>query len=315
MTEKTQGRCQNVAIDQAPSGLWKLGLIFFLLVTGCSASGLPEKKTAHSGPGIIIIDVTDKDIARYGRWPWSRDRHAKALDILNRSDARAVLFDYIFSEEDTRWPDKDRIFSKSIATSKVPVFLPFVFVQEGGREDFPFPVSKIFSSAPEDIIGLDDRMVLPPLKKFQEKAAGVGFINVFPGKDDVLRNLHLVVRWKGSCYPLLDLLIALHLRGISLEEVRYEKGSIHVGSSLIAISPDGSVKPDFGKPFTRYRHFPYSDLLDKKLEEEVRGKLVIMSVRATGLSDFLVTESSNRFPGSEIHAEAVDFILRKLSPR
>ena len=68
----------------------------------------------YSNPGIksndvfeiVIVDVTDKDIAKYGRWPWGRDIHGKALRVLNKCEAKGVFFDYIFSEPDSRWPEK-----------------------------------------------------------------------------------------------------------------------------------------------------------------------------------------------------------------
>lgn len=44
----------------------------------------------------------------------------------------------------------------------------------------------------------------------------------------------------------------------------------------------------------------------------IRGKFVIMGFNATGMSDFVVTASSNRYPGSQVHAVLIDSILRRI---
>jgi len=54
-------------------------------------------------------------------------------------------------------------------------------------------------------------------------------------------------------------------------------------------------------------------LLEGKLEEEINGKLVIMGFNALGLSDCVVPETSNRYPGHEVLAVSIDHILKTLS--
>lgn len=44
----------------------------------------------------------------------------------------------------------------------------------------------------------------------------------------------------------------------------------------------------------------------------IRGKFVIMGFNATGMSDFVVAASSDRYPGAEVHAVLIDSILRRI---
>ena len=81
------------------------------------ANGM-TKREASPYSGIVIIDVTDRSMARYGRWPWPRDLHGEALKMLNLAEIKGVYFDFIFSEKDARWPEKDLAFSESIRTSR-----------------------------------------------------------------------------------------------------------------------------------------------------------------------------------------------------
>ena len=83
-------------------------LFTFLIVLSCTP--YPARSTSKpdftNNPDIIIVDVMDKDIANYGRWPWPRDIHGKALDVLNSQGALGVYFDFVFSE-DAVWKVKD----------------------------------------------------------------------------------------------------------------------------------------------------------------------------------------------------------------
>jgi len=48
---------------------------------------------------ITHVDIDDYSIAKIGRWPWPRDKHAGLLGILYEMGAKSVVFDVNFSEE------------------------------------------------------------------------------------------------------------------------------------------------------------------------------------------------------------------------
>ena len=112
-------------------------LILFIipLIISCSNYSIQSDsgKNRDNATEIVIIEVTDKDIGKYGRFPWSRDIHGRALNMLSNYKAKGVFFDMVFSEPDSRWPEKDSAFSIAIQASKIPVFIPYFFVKEGGK--------------------------------------------------------------------------------------------------------------------------------------------------------------------------------------
>ena len=59
-------------------------LISLLIACWLSPSKIVFARKGKDRFNIVIIDVTDKDIAKYGRFPWSRDIHAEALVLKNR---------------------------------------------------------------------------------------------------------------------------------------------------------------------------------------------------------------------------------------
>ena len=55
--------------------------------------GAPEQLSALS-----TINIDDLALQTYGRWPWTRDRHAVLLDILREYGAKMIGFDVFFYE-------------------------------------------------------------------------------------------------------------------------------------------------------------------------------------------------------------------------
>ena len=55
-----------------------------------------EKKDTE----VVIIDIDEKSLGKFGQFPWSRSVFAKILDQLNTSDTKAIGFDIFFTEND-----------------------------------------------------------------------------------------------------------------------------------------------------------------------------------------------------------------------
>jgi hypothetical protein len=127
-----------------------------------------------------------------------------------------------------------------------------------------------------------------------------------------IEKLHLIVHWQGRAYAHMSVTVAAHLCNTPLSEVYLKNPTLHIGPGKVPLGKCATLKPDFGKPFRKYKHFSYSDLLRGKLEKEINGRLVIMGFNASGLSSYFVTETSNRYPHSEVLAVNIDHILRTL---
>src|SRR5690606_32127084 len=111
----------------------------------------------------------NRSLVEIGRWPWSRDVHAKLIDQLTKAGPAAVLFDVIFSEPGLS-PDIDQRFADALCRSGV-VVLPSI--RRGiDRSD---GVSSEF----------------PPIEPLRACAWGIGHINVQADSDGVVRSVHL----------------------------------------------------------------------------------------------------------------------------
>jgi adenylate cyclase len=80
-------------------------------------------------PDIVIVDIDERSLAGMqqtaGKWPWPRAIHAELLAGIEAQKPRAVVFDILFSEEDTFRPDSDRAFNLALQ-GRDNVYLPMV---------------------------------------------------------------------------------------------------------------------------------------------------------------------------------------------
>jgi adenylate cyclase len=54
--------------------------------------------TTTEHPDILCVDIDDESLETIGRWPWSRQRQAAVIDVLNEAGARAILYDITLVE-------------------------------------------------------------------------------------------------------------------------------------------------------------------------------------------------------------------------
>ena len=98
----------------AKSGFWRadwfLGVIVTLLMLVASGSSLIQSlerkaydigvQSSSRSPSerIAVIAIDDQSIANLGRWPWSRERHAKMTDLLVAAKVKIIGNSVFFSE-------------------------------------------------------------------------------------------------------------------------------------------------------------------------------------------------------------------------
>ena len=61
-----------------------------------------EKKNSQ----VVIIDIDEKSLGKFGQFPWNRTVFAKILDKINESNPKAIGFDIFFTEKDKQSPDE-----------------------------------------------------------------------------------------------------------------------------------------------------------------------------------------------------------------
>ena len=55
---------------------------------------------------VVIIDIDETSLGKFGQFPWSRSVFAKIIDEVETSNPKAIGFDIFFTEKDKQSPDE-----------------------------------------------------------------------------------------------------------------------------------------------------------------------------------------------------------------
>ncbi len=313
-----------VAIDEASLsaiGRWPWSrevhaqLIARLSAAGAKAVGYTVFfAEAHSGPGTAALERIAQRLA--------------GSSLAEHADA-AVRADFValtqLVEEASRELDGDRKLAQSLLKAG-SVMLPMNLElgDPGGRALKPLPEFATRSAFATVQLEADGPLLLPlpargatlPLESLGQAAAGVGFLNLTPDDDGVLRALPLALQYAERSYPGMALLLAARSLDIDLRELRVKLGeSVSLGGARIATDAAMRFYPNFHRGDGESAGFQvdsFADVLSGALPaERYRGKLVFVGATAPGLSSNVVTPVSAAMPTVLVVANAASSLLRQ----
>jgi adenylate cyclase len=303
---------------------------------------LMQRGEIEPGPEVVIVAVDNNSIDRIGRWPWPRAAIAHLLDKMVALDPSVVGFDITFSEpssfaasgsvqlrpqsgDERRWEAlqvtlraQDEALVESIRRSERTV-LGYFFEQYAGQDQV----------TPEDVSTYDTVLARGGGERFVEQLYGartnlpaftaaatdVGYYTIIPdARDGFVRRMPLVLRAGDKMVMPLSLAMLRAYRPDSRLHIRFaEEGvqQLRLGDVSIPVSENGRMVLNYRGPGQTFPHYSAIDILEGKVPpDSLRGKLVLLGVTATAVADIRVTAFDDVFPGVEIHATALDNILR-----
>jgi adenylate cyclase len=142
-----------------------------------------------------------------------------------------------------------------------------------------------------------------------------GYLNAFPDLEDgTIRRVHLVMRYGKSFFPSLDLqILRLYYGNPPIRMVLNEVGidQIQLGEKIIKTDSDGSTMINYRGPSFTFPHFSAYDIIEHKIPQgKLKNKIVLLGASEIGVSDLKITPMGAAFPGTEIHANLLDNILK-----
>jgi adenylate cyclase len=158
------------------------------------------------------------------------------------------------------------------------------------------------------------RAYLPPIAVLNSAARGTGFVDIEADSDGVLRSEIAVIRFgKRYCVPLYLALTAAYLKNAPLRLVVGDDGvkQVALGDEQIPVDELGRMLIAFRGAPGAFPAYSISDLIAHRVPPAaVAGKIVLVGLTAHALGDRKVTPTGGDFPGVEIHANAIDNVLR-----
>jgi eukaryotic-like serine/threonine-protein kinase len=213
---------------------------------------------------IAVIAIDDTSIANIGRWPWSRDVHAKMTDLLSGAKAKVIANTTFFFEPQTdrglqyirkikeslgsgdpasmpaQWEqagkliaeaesalDTDAQLAASIAKA-ANVVVPSVYKlgEPLGNADKPLPEFALKSAVDESAgFSLPAISGQQPIESIGKGAAAVGHLNSLQDRNDgSVREEPLLVNYYGKAIPSMSLLVAAKSLNLQASDIKLNAG-------------------------------------------------------------------------------------------
>ena len=173
-------------------------------------------------------------------------------------------------------------------------------------------VRELPDAAPNLLIAA--RAYLPPIAVLNSAARGTAYVDYDADSDGVLRSEIAVIRFgKRYCVPLYLALAAAYLKNAPLRLVIGDDGArqVTLGDEEIPVDEIGRMLIDFRGPPGTFPAYSIADLIAHRVPPAaLAGKIVLVGLTAHALGDRKVTPTAGDFPGVEIHANAIDNVLR-----
>ena len=232
-------------------------------------------ETIQPNSDIVLIDIGEKSIAKYGQWPWPRNVIADIVNRLTARGVKAIVLPVIFSEPDRFGKDDDLV--KALSKSNV-----IIAQTATSQNSQPSAVTRGIAT-----VGTDPKPwlfawggAIAPLERFAKASAGVGMVATAPEIDGVARKVPHVVYIGGNLYPSLSL-ETLRVLG---NQSSYQMKSGVNGVEAVRIPGFATVTTDRNaRTFVKFNHdFHRIEATDNF--NAVAGKVAIIGITAEGLA-------------------------------
>jgi len=235
---------------------------------------------------IAVIAIDKASIDNIGRWPWSREVHARMIDALAKARAKTVSMTVFFAEPQLdpglAYIDKlmelhrrsgapagafgsllqeaeaalntDRALADSLGRAG-NVVLPMLFRlgEPRGKPDRELP-EFIRRNALTQVAGRDGLPLLTSdvdalvIDALGARAAAIGHLNVAPDVDGAIRTEPLLLAHYDRYYPSLSLMIAARSLNLGVADIKVDLGeSVALGNLRVATDPSMQLYTFFYK--------------------------------------------------------------------
>jgi len=269
--------------------------------------GLLRSSPLPLSPDLLLIAIDDATLQALGRFPFDRRVYGQMLDRLRQAGAKVVAFDLLFLEptpSDAKMAEAMKRFGKVVLgvgvafhRTKEPTLLPERLLLPFAPFAHHLRLSDLLSAP---------TFVLPP-RPLQEACAAVGFVFPFPDPDGICRRFPQVLRWKNTRKVVPSLSLAAWALWAGKEKVKRVAPLLANDGSVWVTPPDvgGSV---------RFPTLSFVRVLRGDFHPDwVKGKVLLVGLMATGLTDRLPTPTNPIALGLEIHAAALNVFLQRQS--
>ena len=282
---------------------------------------------------VVIIDIDEKSLSKFGQFPWSRSVFAKIIDKVHVTKPKAIGFDVFFTEKDKQSPEEiiksynliptdvaqlqkikghDEIFREGLEKSKSVIAVLGSNVSSHGTYDRSAKARFLSKGGDPKEFTYAYPYSIGSLEKLEKSAKGLGSISFLDQTDGIIRSLPLLVRFQNKLYPTMGLeMVRVGNNQKNLYVELNEVGIKRISSRPYKVSsdPNGIIWIRYKKS-QKNQYISASSVFDGKFEEsKFKDKYVLIGASAQGLFDLVKTPLGVTIPGVEVHANVIENIL------
>ncbi len=288
-----------------------------------------EKKNSD----VVIIDIDESSLGKFGQFPWNRKVFADILDKINESNPKAIGFDIFFTEKDKQSPDEiiksyglvpadiaelqnlkspDEIFSEKLKQSKSIIAVLGSNVPSHSNYDRKAKARFLSKGGDPKKFTYQYPYSIGSLEVLEKDVKGLGSISFLDQLDGIIRSLPLVVQFDKKIYPTM---------GLEMVRVGSKQKNIYVELNEVGIQrisarpykinsdPNGIIWIKYKKS-DKNQYISAGDVYDGKFQSDFfTDKYVLIGASAQGLFDLVKTPLGITIPGVEVHANVIENIL------
>jgi len=274
------------------------------------------------------LDWADKEMSL--PWQWPREVYTPIIQFCQRSGAKALVFDMLFTEPSGSGVDDDQIFASAIHGFDNFVGAVSLSHSEGSEKTWPAYASEpVFK-----VLGLDEWLATMgnseivfshasfPIPEISAAANILGNVQFNPDQDNVYRRVALFHVFDDKVVPSLAL--ASYLTAQPDTVIKIEPGHLIIGDKKIPIDKQGKAILNFRGPSETHKAYNAAEVIQTELrlqngedltddqaalKDALKDAYVFFGCSAPGLFDLRPTPVSDIFSGVEVHATMLDNLL------
>ena len=302
------------------------------------------------GPEVTVILVDDPSVEALGRWPFSRALFARALEMLDRAEAKVVAFDLLFTEPDEPVPADLREAARNAAQALTAdrsdglrtalerfaesgpdsrfavamrasghVLLPFGLSFGGTLGEEPSWLSDSayarFNKSPlPPVFPLRPKSAVLPIETLATAAAGLGHTTIAYDRDGVPRYDYLALPYEADFLPSLSIRAAAAYLDVAWSQVALALGAgVRIGDLTVPTDRAMRLLINYRGPPGTFPRFSFADLLAGRVPaDKLSGRIVLIGASFLGSNDnFAQPFGATPMPGVERMANIIDTVISR----
>ena len=259
-------------------------------------------------------------------WPWPREIYVPLLQFMQRSGARGIAFDVLYTEPSAYQVADDTALGAAMADTTNMVAALFLGNTTGRREQWPaYAVQPDWQvdglEAWQEIDGgaVVRKSGLFPISEVAASVDWLGNVQDEPDADSVFRRAAVLRIFDGIPVPLLGAALYLSTHPEACR-ASVRPGTLTLGTQAFPMDTDGRVLLNYRASAEAYEAVSAAAVIQSELRmqagepavvnpEMFRDCYVLFGFSSPGLMDVRATPVSSVTPGVFVHATLLDNLL------